>query len=90
MRNPFQIALLAGGGIAFVLAFMVWVVIGQVTDYLDFDVLFVAVLWGWTIALAIVGAVALAGAVAIAGVCWELRQARDRKPVGDAASVAAR
>ena len=90
MRNPFQIALLAGGGIAFVLAFMVWVVIGQVTDYLDFDVLFVAVLWGWTIALAIVGAVVLGGAIAIAGVRWELRQARDCKPVGDAASVAAR
>lgn len=75
MRNPFLISLLAAAGFAFVLAFMLWVVIVQVTDDLSYDRVEVTVLWGWTIALSIAGAAAIVGAVAIAGVGWELRRA---------------
>ncbi|MFD4958673.1 hypothetical protein [Microbacterium sp. NPDC058389] len=75
MRNPFLISLLAAAGFVFVLAFMLWVVIVQVTDDLLYDRVEVTVLWGWTIALSIAGTAAVVGAVAIAGVRWELRRA---------------
>ncbi|GAA5197414.1 hypothetical protein [Microbacterium jejuense] len=80
MRNPFQISLLVVAGFAFVVAFMLWGVIAQVTDYAGYDPFEATVLWGWTIALAIVGATAILGVVAIAGVGWELRRSREREP----------
>lgn len=74
-RNPYyQVALLAAGGFALVLAFMLWVVIVQLTDYLAYDTRAVAELTGWMLLLVGLGGTAFVGAIVIAGVSWSIRR----------------
>ena len=78
-NNPYQVALLAVGGFTFVLAFMLWVVIAQMTDYLTYDVVAVAEVTAWMYVLIGTGIAAMLGAVVIAGVSWAIRHgATDR------------
>ncbi len=72
-RNPYQVALLVAGGFALVLAFMLWVVIVQLTDYLAYDTRAVAELTGWMLLLVGLGGTAFVGAIVIAGVSWSVR-----------------
>jgi hypothetical protein len=70
--NPYAIGLVVVAGIAWVLAFMLWVVHAQVTDFTTYDLETAAALTAWIQLLVIGGFVALVGAVVIAGVRHEL------------------
>jgi len=72
-RNPFQIALIAYGAFALVLAFMLYLVVNELTDFTSYDVHLVAQVDGWSMVSAGSGIAALIGSVVLAGVHWALR-----------------
>lgn len=73
-RNPYTVALSAVGGFAWVLAFILWNVLIQVTDYATYDVEEASALTTWIDTLLVSGAVAIVGALVVAGVGRELRR----------------
>ncbi|GAA1973029.1 hypothetical protein [Microbacterium pumilum] len=72
-RNPYHVGLLSAGGFVLVLAFMIDIVIGQMTDYATWDVAGVATLQGWVFVLVGVAGAMFTGATVISGVAWSLR-----------------
>jgi hypothetical protein len=72
--NPYQVGLLVVGGFSAVVAFMLWVVHGQVTDYTTWDAELAGALTYWTSLLVQVFVVCTVGAAVIAGVAWSLRR----------------
>jgi hypothetical protein len=72
--NPSVAALLTAAGFAWVLAYMLWVVLVDITDYEGYDRHAAAALIGWIDILIVGGVVALVGAVVLWGVRWELRR----------------
>jgi hypothetical protein len=74
-HNPYLIALTAVGGSAWLVAFMLWVVLAQVTDYVTYDHDTAAALTAWIDLLLFAGAVAFVGSVVIAGVGYEMLRA---------------
>jgi hypothetical protein len=73
-HNPYIVGLLAAGGFAWLIALMLWIVHGQVTDYVTYDRDTAAALTAWMMLLLLVGTVAFVGSALIAGVGYELRR----------------
>jgi hypothetical protein len=69
------VALLATGGFAWLVAFMLWIVLAEVTDFVTYDRGTAAALAAWIMLLLLAGVVALVGSAIIAGVGYELRRA---------------
>ena len=76
--NPYAIGLTAVGGFAWVLAYMLWIVLAQVTDYATYDLDTASALTAWCYVLVGGGAAAIVAAVAILGVRHELRHSSRR------------
>lgn len=74
-RNPYLIALAVVGGLAWVLAFMLWIVLESVTDYVTHDAPTASALTIWINILILGGFASNLGATVIAGVGHELRRA---------------
>lgn len=72
-RNPYLVTLLVVGAFAWVVAFMLWNVLVQVTDYTTYDSETASALATWINILLLSGVAAIVGAVAIAGIARELR-----------------
>lgn len=73
-RNPFLVALAVFGGLAWLVALMLWNVHAQITDYTSYDVAAAEALTGWIAVLVITGAAAVVGSLVVAGVGHELRR----------------
>ncbi len=73
-HNPYGIALLAAGGFAWLIALMLWIVHGQITDYVTYDRDTAGFLVAWMMLLLLAGTVAFAASALIAGVGYELRR----------------
>jgi predicted membrane protein len=71
--NPSVIVLTAVTGVVWLLAFMLWIALAQVTDYTTYDLADAAALETWIQILIVSGVVAAVGATVIAGVRHELR-----------------
>ena len=71
--NPSFVMLTAVAGFAWMLAFMLWNALAQVTDYTTYDLDIAAALETWIQILIISGVVAAIGATVIVGVHHELR-----------------
>jgi hypothetical protein len=71
--NPSVIVLTAVTGVVWLLAFMLWIALAQVTDYTTYDLDDAAALETWIQILIVSGVVAAVGATVIAGVRHELR-----------------
>lgn len=71
-RNPYLVGLLSGAGLLLVGAFMLYLVINEMTDYTTYDTAGVAVLQGWIFVLICLAGVAVIGSAVIAGVAWSL------------------
>ena len=76
--NPYATVLATVGGFAWVLAFMLWIVLAQVTDYATYDLDTASALTAWCYVLVVGGAAAIVAAVAILGVRHELRHSSRR------------
>jgi hypothetical protein len=63
--RPYAIALITTAGLAWLIAFMLWNVLGQVTDYSTYDLDTAAALTTWTFILVVSGVAALVGAAVI-------------------------
>ena len=63
LPNHLVTVLLVIGGLALFIAFLLWLVHGQVTDWSTYDVAAANTLALWTGALAVLGVMALAGAI---------------------------
>lgn len=72
-RNPYMVTLVIVGAFAWVVAFMLWNVLVQVTDYTTYDSETASALATWINILLRSGVAALVGAVVIAGIARELR-----------------
>ena len=72
-RSPYMVTLLVVGVFAWVVAFMLWNVLVQVTDYTTHDSETASALATWINILLFSGVAAIVGAVAIAGIARELR-----------------
>lgn len=72
-RNPYMVALVIVGAFAWVVAFMLWNVLVQLTDYTTYDIETASALSTWIDLLLLSGVAAMVGAVIIAGVARELR-----------------
>lgn len=72
--NPYQVGLLVVGGFSAVVAFMLWVVHGQVTDYTTWDAELTGALTYWSELLIQVFVICTVGAAVIAGVAWRQRR----------------
>jgi hypothetical protein len=64
--NPFAIGLMVFAGLAWLIAFMLWIVRAQVTDYATYDLRTAAALTAWIYILAFSGVAAGVGAALIA------------------------
>ncbi|MGR0320905.1 hypothetical protein [Agromyces sp. ZXT2-3] len=73
-RNPYLIGLLSAAGFLLVLAFMLSLVIGQMTDYTAYDTAGVATLQGWIFVLIGSAGTAATGGAVLGGVAWSLRR----------------
>lgn len=73
MSNPWAVVLWAGGGLSLVLAFMLTVVVAQLTDYETYDIAGVASIEAWVRLLVAIAAVMFTGAVVLAGIERMLR-----------------
>jgi succinate dehydrogenase/fumarate reductase cytochrome b subunit len=71
--NPSIVVLMAITGFVWLLAFMLWIALAQVTDYTTYDINNAAALETWIQILIVSGVVAAVGATAIVGVRHELR-----------------
>lgn len=87
-RNPYLIGLLTAGGFALVLAFMLWIVHSQITDYEGYDVEGAAYVAAWALLLVLAAVAAFIGATVIAGLGWTARRAA-RGDLGDLVIVRA-
>jgi len=74
-RNPYVIVLLVIGLFALVVAFMLTIVLWQVTDSTTHDVVAASALSAWTYVLIGIGVASLVGVLVIAGVAWTMRKA---------------
>lgn len=72
-RSPYMVTLLVVGVFAWVVAFMLWNVLVQVTDYTTYDSETASALATWINILLFSGVAAIVGAVVIAGIARELR-----------------
>jgi hypothetical protein len=72
-RSPYMVTLVVIGAFAWVVAFMLWNVLVQVTDYATYDSETASALATWIDILLFSGVAAIVGAVAIAGIARELR-----------------
>jgi hypothetical protein len=72
-RSPYMVTLLVVGVFAWVVAFILWNVLVQVTDYTTYDSETASALATWINILLFSGVAAIVGAVAIAGIARELR-----------------
>jgi hypothetical protein len=75
-HNPYLIVLLAAFGLTWLLAFMLWLALAQVTDYTTYNLNDAAALTTWIDYLVVSGVVAAVGATVIAGISRELRSTR--------------
>jgi multisubunit Na+/H+ antiporter MnhC subunit len=71
--NPSIVVLTTVTGFVWLLAFMLWIALAQVTDYTTYDLDNAAALETWIQILIVSGVVAAVGATAIVGVRHELR-----------------
>jgi predicted membrane protein len=76
--NPSIVVLTAITGFVWLLAFMLWIALAQVTDYTTYDLDNAAALETWIQILIVSGVVAAVGATAIFGVRHELRSSNWR------------
>jgi hypothetical protein len=74
-KNPYLVGLLAATGLSWLLAFMLWLALAQVTDYTTYNIDDAAALVTWIDILILGGVVAAVGATVIAGIRRELRLA---------------
>lgn len=72
--NPYVAVLLTAAGLAWVLAYMLWVVLAAITDFEVYDRDAASALIGWIDILIIGGVVALVGGLAVLGVRREVRR----------------
>ena len=76
-RNPYIVGLAAFGGLAWMLALMLWIVLAEVTDYEAYDLPTASALTAWVSLLLLTGVAAVIASLAIAGVRYELRRIRE-------------
>jgi len=76
--NPSIVVLTSVAGFVWLLAFMLWIALAQVTDYTTYDLDNAAALDTWILILIVSGVVAAVGATAIVGVRHELRSNNPR------------
>ena len=76
--NPSIVVLTAVAGFAWLLAFMLWIALSQVTDYTTYDLDNAAALQTWIQILIVSGVAAAVGATVIVGVRHELRSNNPR------------
>jgi hypothetical protein len=72
-RSPYMVTLVVIGAFAWVVAFMLWNVLVQVTDYATYDSETASALATWIDILLLSGLAVIVGAVVIAGIARELR-----------------
>jgi hypothetical protein len=72
-RSRYMVTLVVVGVFAWVVAFMLWNVLVQVTDYATYDGETASALATWINILLLSGVAAIVGAVVIAGIARELR-----------------
>lgn len=73
-HNPHIIALLTAGGLAWLVALMLWIVLAQITDFDTYDRDTATSLANWITVLLLTGAMTFIGAAVIAGIGHELRR----------------
>lgn len=67
-RNPYVIGLFSTAGLFLVVAFMLSLVIAELTDYTTYDVAAVANVQGWMLVLVTLAGTAIIGAAVVAGI----------------------
>ena len=77
-HNPYSIALLTVGGLAWLVALMLWIVLAQITDYVAYDRDTATVLANGITVLILAGAMTFVGSAVIAGIRHELRRTNGR------------
>lgn len=86
-RNPYVIGLLSMAGHLFVVAFMLELVIAELTDYTAYDLATVATVQAWMLVLVILAGTAIIGAAVVAGITWSHRHRGTLTPTDDADSA---
>ncbi len=79
-RNPYAVGLLSAAGICVVVAYMLSLVIAELTDYASYDVAAVTGVQGWMFVLLGVAGAAGVGAAVIGGIAWSRRRDAPASP----------
>lgn len=77
-HNPYSIALLTAGGLAWLVALMLWIVLAQITDYATYDRDTATALANWITVLLLTGAMTFIGSAVIGGIGHDLRRTSGR------------